>query len=63
MPLDHNIRCRSEFASGQTIIDSVKRIAASAAQRIEAGALNKAGIGELAVIGKTQLQTGRVTML
>jgi hypothetical protein len=41
----------------------VKRIAASAAQRIEVGALNEAGISELAVIGKTQLQTGRVTML
>jgi AraC family transcriptional regulator, regulatory protein of adaptative response / DNA-3-methyladenine glycosylase II len=42
------LRCRPELAPGNAVIDSANRIASSAAQRIEAGALNEAGIDELA---------------
>src|SRR5262249_39276021 len=42
------LRCRPELAPGNAIVDSANRIASTAAQRIEAGALNDAGIDELA---------------
>jgi len=55
------LRCRPELAPGAAIIDSANRIASSAAQRIEAGALNEAGIDELAAeFGVSSRQLRRV---
>jgi AraC family transcriptional regulator of adaptative response / DNA-3-methyladenine glycosylase II len=55
------LRCRPELAPGNAIIDSGPRIASSAAQRIEAGALNEAGIDELAAeFGMSSRQLRRV---
>ncbi|MGE0126980.1 MAG: DNA-3-methyladenine glycosylase 2 [Blastocatellales bacterium] len=55
------LRCRPELAPGNAIIDSANRIASSAARRIEAGALNEAGIDELAAeFGVTSRQLRRV---
>jgi len=55
------LRCRPELAPGNAIIDSANRIASSAAQRIEAGALNEAGIDELAAeFGVSSRQLRRV---
>jgi AraC family transcriptional regulator of adaptative response / DNA-3-methyladenine glycosylase II len=55
------LRCRPELAPGNAIIDSGRRIASSAAQRIEAGALNEAGIDELAAeFGLSSRQLRRV---
>src|SRR5262249_17062216 len=42
------LRCRPELAPGNAIVDSANRIASTAAQRIEAGALNDAGLYEMA---------------
>lgn len=42
------LRCRPELAPGNAVIDAAARIAGSAAARIEAGALNEAGVEELA---------------
>jgi AraC family transcriptional regulator of adaptative response / DNA-3-methyladenine glycosylase II len=55
------LRCRPELAPGAAVIDSANRIASSAAQRIEAGALNEAGIDELAAeFGVSSRQLRRV---
>src|SRR5882672_309740 len=55
------LRCRPELAPGNAVIDSANRIASSAAQRIEAGALNEAGIDELAAeFGVSARQLRRV---
>ncbi|MGH9768282.1 MAG: AlkA N-terminal domain-containing protein, partial [Blastocatellia bacterium] len=55
------LRCRPELAPGAAIVDSANRIASSAAQRIEAGALNEAGIDELAAeFGVSSRQLRRV---
>jgi len=55
------LRCRPELAPGNAIIDSANRIASSAAQRIEAGALNEAGIDDLAAeFGVSSRQLRRV---
>jgi AraC family transcriptional regulator, regulatory protein of adaptative response / DNA-3-methyladenine glycosylase II len=55
------LRCRPELAPGNAVIDSANRIASSAAQRIEAGALNEAGIDELAAeFGVSSRQLRRV---
>jgi AraC family transcriptional regulator of adaptative response / DNA-3-methyladenine glycosylase II len=55
------MRCRPELAPGAAIIDSANRIASSAAQRIEAGALNEAGVDELAAeFGVSSRQLRRV---
>ena len=55
------LRCRPELAPGNAIIDSANRIASSAAQKIEAGALNEAGIDELAAeFGVSSRQLRRV---
>lgn len=55
------LRCRPELAPGNAVIDSGRRIAATAAQRIEAGALNEAGIDELAAeFGLSSRQLRRV---
>lgn len=55
------LRCRPELAPGAAIIDSANRIASSAARRIEAGALNEAGIDELAAeFGVSSRQLRRV---
>src|SRR5215470_5706750 len=55
------LRCRPELAPGAALIDSANRIASSAAQRIEAGALNEAGIDELAAeFGVSSRQLRRV---
>jgi AraC family transcriptional regulator, regulatory protein of adaptative response / DNA-3-methyladenine glycosylase II len=55
------MRCRPELAPGAAVIDSANRIASSAAQRIEAGALNEAGIDELAAeFGVSSRQLRRV---
>jgi AraC family transcriptional regulator, regulatory protein of adaptative response / DNA-3-methyladenine glycosylase II len=55
------LRCRPELAPGNAVIDSANRIASSAAQRIDAGALNEAGIDELAAeFGLSSRQLRRV---
>jgi AraC family transcriptional regulator, regulatory protein of adaptative response / DNA-3-methyladenine glycosylase II len=55
------LRCRPELAPGNAVIDSANRIASSVAQRIEAGALNEAGIDELAAeFGVSSRQLRRV---
>jgi AraC family transcriptional regulator of adaptative response / DNA-3-methyladenine glycosylase II len=55
------LRCRPELAPGNAVIDSANRIASSAAQRIEAGALNEAGIDKLAAeFGVSSRQLRRV---
>jgi AraC family transcriptional regulator, regulatory protein of adaptative response / DNA-3-methyladenine glycosylase II len=55
------LRCRPELAPGAAVIDSASRIASSAARRIEAGALNEAGIDELAAeFGVSSRQLRRV---
>jgi AraC family transcriptional regulator of adaptative response / DNA-3-methyladenine glycosylase II len=55
------LRCRPELAPGSAVIDSANRIASSAAQRIEAGALNEAGIDDLAAeFGLSSRQLRRV---
>jgi AraC family transcriptional regulator of adaptative response / DNA-3-methyladenine glycosylase II len=55
------LRCRPELAPGAAVIDSGPRIASSAARRIEAGALNEAGIDELAAeFGLSSRQLRRV---
>jgi len=55
------LRCRPELAPGGAIIDSASRIASSVARRIEAGALNEAGIDELAAeFGVSSRQLSRV---
>jgi AraC family transcriptional regulator, regulatory protein of adaptative response / DNA-3-methyladenine glycosylase II len=55
------LRCRPELAPGNAVIDSGRRIASSAAKRIEAGALNEAGIDELAAeFGLSSRQLRRV---
>jgi AraC family transcriptional regulator, regulatory protein of adaptative response / DNA-3-methyladenine glycosylase II len=55
------LRCRPELAPGNAVIDSANRIASSVAQRIEAGALNEAGIDELAAeFGVSTRQLRRV---
>ncbi len=55
------LRCRPELAPGNAVIDSASRIASSAARRIEAGALNEAGIDELAAeFGVSARQLRRV---
>src|SRR5262249_42738523 len=55
------LRCRPELAPGAAIVDSANRIASSVAQRIEAGALNEAGIDELAAeFGVSSRQLRRV---
>jgi AraC family transcriptional regulator of adaptative response / DNA-3-methyladenine glycosylase II len=55
------LRCRPELAPGAAVIDSANRIASSAAQRIEAGALNEIGIDELAAeFGVSSRQLRRV---
>ncbi|HEY6403723.1 MAG TPA: AlkA N-terminal domain-containing protein [Blastocatellia bacterium] len=55
------LRCRPELAPGNAVIDSANRIASSAARRIEAGALNEAGIDELAAeFGVSSRQLRRV---
>ncbi|HKQ72142.1 MAG TPA: AlkA N-terminal domain-containing protein [Blastocatellia bacterium] len=55
------LRCRPELAPGAALIDSANRIASSAAQRIEAGALNEAGIDDLAAeFGVSSRQLRRV---
>ncbi len=55
------LRCRPELAPGNAVIDSANRIASSAAQRIEAGALNETGIDELAAeFGVSSRQLRRV---
>jgi AraC family transcriptional regulator of adaptative response / DNA-3-methyladenine glycosylase II len=55
------MRCRPELAPGAAVIDSANRIASSAAQRIEAGALNEVGIDELAAeFGVSSRQLRRV---
>jgi AraC family transcriptional regulator of adaptative response / DNA-3-methyladenine glycosylase II len=55
------LRCRPELAPGNAVIDSGRRIAATVAQRIEAGALNEAGIDELAAeFGLSSRQLRRV---
>ncbi|MDR3418175.1 MAG: AlkA N-terminal domain-containing protein [Nevskia sp.] len=53
------LRCRPELAPGQAPVDAVSRIAARAVARIEAGALNEAGLEALAAelqIGERQLR-------
>src|SRR5262245_5288226 len=55
------LRCRPELAPGPAVIDSANRIASFAAQRIEAGALNEAGLDELAAdfgVSSRQLRRG-----
>ncbi|MGQ0640555.1 MAG: DNA-3-methyladenine glycosylase 2 family protein [Gemmatimonadaceae bacterium] len=42
------LRCRPELAPGRALIDAVPRLARAAAHRIEAGALNGRGVGDLA---------------
>lgn len=42
------LRCRPELAPGRALIDSVSRLAHTAAYRIEAGALNEHGVTDLA---------------
>jgi AraC family transcriptional regulator of adaptative response / DNA-3-methyladenine glycosylase II len=42
------LRCRPELAPGRALMDAVPRLARVAAHRIEAGALNGSGVGELA---------------
>jgi AraC family transcriptional regulator of adaptative response / DNA-3-methyladenine glycosylase II len=55
------LRCRPELAPGNAIIDSGRRLASSAARRIEAGALNEAGIDTLAAeFGLSSRQLRRV---
>ena len=55
------LRCRPELAPGAAVIDSASRIASSVALRIEAGALNEAGIDELAAeFGVSSRQLRRV---
>src|SRR5215510_10450326 len=55
------MRCRPELAPGAAVIDSANRIASSAAQRIEAGALNEVGVDELAAeFGVSSRQLRRV---
>src|SRR5215475_1342325 len=55
------LRCRPELAPGAAVIDSGSRIASSVARRIEAGALNEAGIDELAAeFGVSPRQLRRV---
>ncbi len=55
------LRCRPELAPGAAMIDSANRIASSAAQRIEAGALNESGIDDLAAeFGVSARQLRRV---
>jgi AraC family transcriptional regulator, regulatory protein of adaptative response / DNA-3-methyladenine glycosylase II len=55
------LRCRPEIAPGAAVIDSANRIASSAVRRIEAGALNEAGIDELAAeFGVSSRQLRRV---
>jgi len=55
------LRCRPELAPGAALIDSANRIASSAAHRIEAGALNEAGIDDLAAeFGVSSRQLRRV---
>jgi AraC family transcriptional regulator, regulatory protein of adaptative response / DNA-3-methyladenine glycosylase II len=55
------LRCRPELAPGAALIDSANRIASSAARRIEAGALNEAGIDDLAAeFGVSSRQLRRV---
>jgi AraC family transcriptional regulator of adaptative response / DNA-3-methyladenine glycosylase II len=55
------LRCRPELAPGNAVIDLGRRIASSAAKRIEAGALNEAGIDELAAeFGLSSRQLRRV---
>ncbi len=55
------LRCRPELAPGAAIVDSASRIASSAAQRIEAGALNEGGLEELAAeFGVSSRQLRRV---
>jgi AraC family transcriptional regulator, regulatory protein of adaptative response / DNA-3-methyladenine glycosylase II len=55
------LRCRPELAPGAAVIDSASRIASSVARRIEAGALNEAGIDELAAeFGVSSRQLRRV---
>lgn len=55
------LRCRPELAPGNAVIDSGRRIASAAAGRIEAGALNEAGIDELAAeFGLSSRQLRRV---
>src|SRR5215510_12149567 len=55
------LRCRPELAPGAAIIDSASRIASSVARRIEAGALNEAGVDELAAeFGVSSRQLRRV---
>src|SRR5262249_51692622 len=55
------LRCRSEIGPGAAISDSASRIASSVARRIEAGALNEAGVDELAAeFGVSSRQLRRV---
>jgi AraC family transcriptional regulator, regulatory protein of adaptative response / DNA-3-methyladenine glycosylase II len=42
------LRCRPELAPGRALMDAVPRLAHAAAYRIGAGALNGAGVGDLA---------------
>ena len=42
------LRCRPELAPGKSPVDAVPRLAADAARRIEAGALNGSSVGALA---------------
>jgi AraC family transcriptional regulator of adaptative response / DNA-3-methyladenine glycosylase II len=42
------LRCRPEIAPGNARVDAVSRLAASALDRIEGGALNEAGVDDLA---------------
>ncbi len=42
------LRCRPELAPGKAPVDAVPRLAANAARRIQAGALNGASVGTLA---------------
>ena len=43
------LRCRPELAPGKAPVDAVPRLAANAARRIEAGALNGSSVGTLAL--------------
>ncbi|MGH9847554.1 MAG: bifunctional transcriptional activator/DNA repair enzyme AdaA, partial [Blastocatellia bacterium] len=55
------LRCRPELAPGNSIVDAASRTAASAAARIEAGALNEAGVDDLAAeFGLSSRQLRRV---
>src|SRR5262245_59513808 len=55
------LRCRPELAPGPASVDSANRIASFAVQRIEAGALNEAGVEELAAeFGVSSRQLRRV---